>query len=125
MIKELNIDATDETPKVILDPGQNKFEFSGKSLPEDVTIFFNPIIEWIEEYSKSPNMPTNVVFKMDYFNTASAKIILDILMEFENIHEEHKCMSIDWYFREDDEDLEEVGDELSELVEIPFNLIEY
>ena len=45
----INIEATDETPKVILDADQGIFEFSGKSLPEDVTVFYDPIIEWLEE----------------------------------------------------------------------------
>ena len=39
-------EATDETPKVILDVESGEFEFSGKSLPEDVTQFFNPILDY-------------------------------------------------------------------------------
>jgi hypothetical protein len=121
----INVEATDETPKVVLDADNGVFEFSGKSLPEDVTVFYDPIIEWIEKYAESPNKPTKVVFKMDYFNTASSKLILDILMAFEEIHEEHECVNVDWYFREDDEDMEEAGDEFSDIVEIPFDLKEY
>ena len=121
----VNIEATDETPKVILDAENGIFEFSGKSLPEDVTVFYNPILEWIEKYAESPNKPTNIVFKMDYFNTASSKLILDILMAFEEIHEVHESVNIDRYFREDDEDMEEAGDEFSDIVDIPFELKQY
>lgn len=121
----INIEATDETPKVILDAGNGTFEFSGKSLPEDVTIFFNPILEWIESYGETPNSETVVVMKMDYFNTASSKLILDILMAFEEIHEDNEGVKVEWYYREDDEDMEEAGDEFSDIVEIPFDLKEY
>ena len=121
----INIDETDETPKVILDSGNGQFEFSGKSLPEDVTVFYNPILEWIESYGEAPNAETLVVMKMDYFNTASSKLILDILMLFEEIHEEHEGVKVEWYFREDDEDMEEAGDEFSDIVEIPFDLKSY
>ncbi len=58
-------EATDETPKVILDVEAGEFEFSGKSLPEDVTQFFNPILDWFDNYGVSPSPETKVVFKMD------------------------------------------------------------
>ena len=121
----IDIAATDETPKVVLNAENGTFEFSGKSLPEDVTIFYNPILAWLEEYSESPNDKTNVIFKMDYFNTASSKLILDILMKFEEINEDHEGVTIEWFYREDDEDMEEAGDEFSDIVDIPFELKEY
>lgn len=118
-------EATDETPKVILDVESGEFEFSGKSLPEDVTQFFNPILDWFDNYGLSPSAATKVVFKMDYFNTASSKLILDILMKLEEIHEEHGGIQIDWYFREDDEDMEEAGEEYADIVDVPFENISY
>lgn len=118
-------EATDETPKVILDVESGEFEFSGKSLPEDVTTFFNPILDWFDNYSVSPSAETKVVFKMDYFNTASSKLILDILMKLEEINEEHGGIQIDWYFREDDEDMEEAGEEYADIVDVPFENISY
>ena len=121
----INIEATDETPKVILNSGEGMFLFEGKSLPEDVTVFYDPILEWIAKYGESPNEKTVVLFKMDYFNTASSKMVLDILMAFEEIHEEHENVLIEWYYQEDDEDMEEAGDEFSDIVEVPFELKSY
>lgn len=120
-----NIAATDETPEVVLNHEQGVLEFSGKSLPEDVTVFYNPILEWISTYGESPKSPTKAIFKMDYFNTASSKLLLDILMKLEEIHEEHDCISVEWHYREDDEDMEEAGDEFSDIVDLPFELKEY
>ncbi|MFB0924176.1 MAG: DUF1987 domain-containing protein, partial [Vicingaceae bacterium] len=91
----LNIEATDETPKVILNPETHVFEFSGKSLPEDVTEFYNPLMEWLENYQESPGETTKAIFKMDYFNTATSKLILDILMLLEEIHEETEGVNIE------------------------------
>ena len=116
---------TDETPKVILDVESGVFEFSGKSLPEDVTQFFNPILDWFDNYSLSPNSETKVAFKMDYFNTASSKLILDILMKLEEINEAHGGVMVHWYFLEDDEDMEEAGEEYADIVEVPFKNISY
>jgi hypothetical protein len=60
-------------------------------------------------------------FKLEYFNTASSKLILDVLSALEEI----EGVTIDWYFHEDDEDMEEAGEEFSELVEIPFEFKTY
>ena len=52
-MKKLVIEPTNETPKVILDREKNVFEFSGNSLPEDVSNFYSPILSWFTEYAKT------------------------------------------------------------------------
>jgi hypothetical protein len=59
---------------------------------------------------------TNFTFKFEYLNTESAKSILDIITLLESISGARVC----WYFNEDDEDMEEIGEELAELVSVPF-----
>ena len=115
---------TDETPEVELDAGNNKFEISGKSLPEDVTAFYDPILDWLDKYIGSPNSATTFVFKMEYFNTASSKMILDILLKLEELEGESEVL-VKWYYREDDEDMEEAGEEYADIVDIPFEQISY
>lgn len=116
----LKIKATDETPSIILDKVQGVFEFSGRSLPEHAPNFYEPIIKWIEDYTKQPLPETNFVFKLEYFNTASSKYLLEILFRLENI--EGKKM-VTWCFLEDDEDMAEAGEEFSEMLEnISFEL---
>ena len=112
----LNLEGTADTPKIILDKENRIFEISGRSLPEDSAEFYRPVIEWINRYSQQPNAVTEFVFKLEYFNTSSSKLILDILSALEEI----EGMKIKWCYPEDDEDMEEAGKEFSELVEIPF-----
>ena len=57
---------------------ENKFLFSGKSLPEDVKEFYDPILSWLKEYKNDPNEETTFVMRMEYFNTASSKMILEM-----------------------------------------------
>ncbi|MCE2731901.1 MAG: DUF1987 domain-containing protein [Cyclobacteriaceae bacterium] len=117
----LNLEGTEDTPKIILDKKNGIFEISGRSLPEDSAEFYRPVIEWIKQYGADPNPATEFVLKLEYFNTASSKLILDVLSSLEDI----KGMKILWYFHEDDEDMEEAGQEFSELVEIPFEFKTY
>ena len=112
----LNLEGAEDTPKIILDKKNGIFEISGRSLPEDSAEFYRPVLEWIKAYAGEPHAVTEFVFKLEYFNTASSKLILDVLSALEDI----KGTKILWYFHEDDEDMEEAGEEFSELVEIPF-----
>ncbi len=43
-----------------------------------------------------------------------------MLILINNIHNDGLNIRIDWYFDENDEDMKEVGEELSEVVDFPF-----
>jgi hypothetical protein len=116
---------TDDTPAVIMDTVQGVFEISGRSLPEDVNKFYNPILDWLDLYFKTPNVKTVFCFKLTYFNTASSKMLLDILMHLEEFKKKGKEISVLWYYPEDDDDMMEAGNEYAELVELPFEKIAY
>ncbi len=121
----INIQGTDDTPNVILDKGNGKFELSGRSLPEDVNMFYEPILNWIDSYSEEPNEETKFDFKLEYFNTASSKIILDILLKFEEIVEAGHNVKIIWHYHEEEEDMLEAGEEYADIVDIPFEYEAY
>ncbi len=121
----IKILGTDDTPNVILDTENEILEISGRSLPEDVTAFFEPILNWLDEYSEEPNEKTVFSFKLVYFNTASSKLILDILMKLEEMHEDGKDVLVKWFFPDDDEDMEEAGEEYADIVNVPFEQISY
>jgi len=116
---------TDESPEVILDKATNEFKFQGKSLPEDVKEFYNPILDWVEEYAKDPNEETVVEFNMEYFNSASSKQILDILERFSIIIDTGKKIAVKWHYMQDDEDMEDAGESYADIVNVPFELISY
>lgn len=120
-MKVLNLEGTEDTPKIVLDKDGGLFEISGRSLPEDSAEFFNPVLDWLEEYKGSSNPETVFNFKLEYFNTASSKLILDILSKLEGID----GAKVVWYFHEDDEDMEEAGEEFDDLVEVPFDFETY
>lgn len=117
----INIPGTEDTPQVVLNKADGVFEISGRSLPEDAAEFYEPIISWIEQYEKQPNPSTSFMFKLEYFNTASSKLILDVLSALEAV----SGVKVVWYYHEDDEDMEEAGQEFSELVDVPFEFKTY
>lgn len=124
-MEALDIRATNDTPKVLLDPENDIFEISGRSLPEDVVSFYQPVLDWLEDYKEAPNDFTEFVFKYIYFNTATSKLVQDILIKLEEIHENGDKVQVIWFYEEDDEDMLDLGEEFSENVDIPFEIISY
>jgi hypothetical protein len=123
-MQTLNIAGTEDTPEIKFNEVTGEFLLTGRSLPEDVTSFYKPVFEWLEEFQNNPAGKVIFKFKLEYFNTASSKIILDILMKLEDIIDSKEAdLGIEWYYFESDDDMLEAGEEYKELVEIPFNLI--
>lgn len=120
-MEKLVLEATTETPAVVFDPQENKFEISGVCLPENAKGFFGPLYNWVEEFSKVNNSKTIFELKMVYFNTASSKCFLDL---FDLLEEKLQSVEVHWFYNEDDADMESAGEEYGELVDIPFKLIE-
>ena len=123
-MESLHTKDTYDCPQISLDQENNIFEIAGRSLPEDVYAFYEPVINWISEYAENPNPETIFDFKFIYFNTASSKIILDILTLLEEMIENGHKVRVRWYYISDDEDMEEAGEEYSEMVDVPFELIQ-
>jgi hypothetical protein len=124
-METIKIQGTEDTPKIMLDAENEIFEISGRSLPEDVSAFYEPVLNWLNEYSESPKSKTVFNFKLTYFNTASSKLLLDILMKLEEMHEKGQEVLIKWHYPEDDEDMAEAGEEYSDIVDVPFEQVPY
>ena len=122
-MKAYNVEATDFSPKVVLDPENNIFEISGISRPENANDFYEPIVQWLNIYIQNPNEVTRVKFNFDYFNTSSLKYFLMILSKFREITDSNAKLEIIWYYDKVDESMFEAGKSLEELSELEFDFI--
>ena len=119
----LIIEDTIQTPRVCFDPENNIFEITNKSLPEDADLFYKPILEWLESYVDQPNEQTHFSFKLDYFNTSSARNISTIIKILDAMSRKHK-VKIFWHYRQIDEDMQSMGEEYYESTQVDFELVE-
>jgi uncharacterized protein YkuJ len=124
-MEPLDIKATNDTPRVLFDPDNNLFEISGRSLPEDVVTFYQPVLDWLDEYTRTPLKKTDFVFKYIYFNTATSKLVQDILIRLEHLQEMGLEIKVSWYYEQDDEDMLDLGIEFKENVNIAFEIVGY
>ncbi len=118
LIKEATVD----TPRVVLDAEKGIFMLAQMSLPEDAVDFYTPVINWITEYARNPNEKTVFDMKLDYFNTASSKQLIQILLLLQSLKDRSE-VSINWYYKEIDEDMQTIGEEYSQIIDLPFTLI--
>lgn len=122
--KQIIIDPTSVTPYVMLDTSAELFEIKGRSSPEVSINFYSPIYDYLEtaEVSNSAGDFT-ANFALEYFNTSSTKCLLGILKRLANFQDKGKKVVVNWYYEEDDEDVLEIGEDLSYFVDIEFNFV--
>jgi hypothetical protein len=122
-MRNLIIEPTSKTPKVLLNSELNVFELSGRSIPEDSVGFYRKILEWIDEYAKNANDKTSFKFQLEYFNTSSSKCLLDVFRRLEKLSKTGKEVEILWCYDTDDEDMEETGQDYKALLDVNFTLV--
>jgi hypothetical protein len=130
-MEKLVIEPTANSPRIILDPENRNFEFAGESRPENVRKFYLPVLEWLESYTKAQEALSDdkrtsglqCQFNFEYFNSTSAKYILDIFKSLNAINALGIELDIKWLYEEDDEDMLEVGQEMSRMSKLPFEYI--
>jgi hypothetical protein len=124
-MEALIIEKTKTTPKVVMDKNTGVFEISGRSLPEDAVGFYQPVVGWLEDYFKDPNPSSTFVFSFDYFNTASSKIIFEIIKSLNVPKSKGVDVNVCWRYLEEDVDTLEAGKDYASLVNVPFSFVAY
>lgn len=114
--------STAKTPGLDFDFKSGKFVFTGRSIPENSILFFEPVKSQFADYLLKPAENTILEFRLEYFNTSSAKCILEILRQLENSYLKGVDISIKWYYEDRDEDMKESGEDFKEILKIPLEL---
>lgn len=123
-MEKIILEATPTTPQIILDPA-GRFEFGGKSLPENSFEFYRPILEWLDEFTKSykGDFPVSLSFKLEYFNTSSTSHFLKVIKKIDSLFANGYDASVFWFHDPDDDDMREAGEDFRQLVRIPINIV--
>lgn len=121
----LIIGASEERPGINFDPQSNKFLIFGKSFPEEAKNFYEPVMLWLEEYARNPNQETNFEIRLDYYNSATSTILLELIQLMNRLYKKGHKVKIIWHYLEVDDDMLDAGKEFSEMVEVPFEFIPF
>jgi len=117
---------TVKTPYIQFDPKTGKFEMRGKSIPENSKVFYSNMFDWLDRYISQPALNTTLDIQLDYFNTSSAKCVIDLFKRLETIEKNGKGkVIINWHYNEDDGDMQEAGQDYQSVIKLTFNLISF
>jgi hypothetical protein len=118
-METLAIKPTADTPRVLFER-TGILQMQGRSLPENPNIFYRPLLEW------ATNCDIETVefnFQLEYFNTASSKLVFELLKAFK-LNSSIKNFLVKWHYEEGDDDSLETGQQYNNLLKIPFEFIE-
>ncbi len=114
----LYIEKTINTPKVKFDNGV--LVISGRCIPENAILFFEPLFKYIVEYSLNPLPLTTVNIFMEYSNSSTNRSLMTIFTLFEKFFESGNKIDINWYFEAGDEFMMDLGNDFKSILKMPF-----
>lgn len=118
-LKNLFIEQTEKTPLVDFNYLTGELILSGKSIPINAPRIFEPILEWINEYVRSPKQTTNLRLNLEYFNTASSIWLAKIVKSLSGINKSDSVLILHIYFPiEDFDDIDDIKDDLSPVIDV-------
>lgn len=124
-MEHLKMENTKYTVKVDFNADTGVLLLEGASYPENASEFYQPIFDWIKQYTTEIKKELALNLKLNYLNTSSTKCMLDIIDLLEEYFNEGGIVNINWYYEENDEDILETGEEFSEDTNVPINLISF
>lgn len=116
-----NLEPTTRTPRVQLDPITGECHFTGRSIPDNSVEFYKPIFDWISNFLASAPKRIAIVIRYDYYNTSTAKCLVDIFRKLQEAHQSGiVAVNVTWEYEPGDEEMQESGEEYKASVQFPF-----
>ena len=116
--------AGERSPLVNFDFSNHKLVMEGESYPEDAAAFFGPMMEALKAYLEGVGN-NSLIFdlRLVYFNSSSAKALMNMFQLFEKAAERGAGITINWWYHPEDDTMEEFGEDFSEDFQaVAFNL---
>jgi SiaC family regulatory phosphoprotein len=121
-MENFHLPQSPKTPEITLDAKVGRLLIAGRSIPENSIEFYKPLYDWLDNYMRQPRSNTVLDVKLEYFNTSSSKCLVEVFRRLEEIKQQGYSVQINWFYEEDDEDMQESGLDFKEIVSIPINM---
>ena len=114
-IYKMRFKGTDQLPSLEFDEEKGQIKIWGASIALEVKDFWAPLLAKMVEYLEEPR-DIHLELAFDYFNTPSARKLLELLKLIDVRMGETKGEFIVTWDDDDDEDLREAGEDFASLV---------
>lgn len=121
----LHIEATKSSPEVRFDPVTGTLSISGQSYPENALKFYEPLLNWLDNYLVQMNQETvvSIELHLPYINTSSTKCFMMLLEKLDRAFAAGKAVEVRWYYNEENEAEQECAEEFKEDLNLPFAIL--
>lgn len=124
-MEKIDIVSTKSTPEVRFDPENHVLSIKGESYPENAFKFYEPLLDWIDEYFSivPEHQHIQINFDLAYINTSSTKCFMMLLDKFEEAFQDGKKLQLTWYYNSENENELECAEEFKEDMSFPFEIV--
>ncbi len=124
-LNSLILHKTKYTPEIRFENSTGLLQINGRSFPEDAHSFYNPILNWLDNYVLQSAETTYLEVFLEFFNTSSSKYFLEIFKRLKKIETyRNKNITVRWFYEKDDEDMYETGIDYRDISNLNFEIIE-
>jgi hypothetical protein len=110
----IQLPGTDRSPQVDFDFAGGRFVLRGESYPEDAAAFFGPLLQALRAYlNAAEEAPITFEVGLAYFNSSSAKALMNLFMPLEDAAAVGRPVTIRWLFADGDDTIEEAGEDFA------------
>ena len=102
-MSDFSLQATSRTPAIHLNTADMTLVISGESYPEDVRQFYTTINEQLAVYFTTKPERLDVAIKLTYFNSGSARALMELLDQLDEAAEKGVKIIVNWYCDPDDD----------------------
>jgi hypothetical protein len=122
-MEDLRIEKGQRTPSVHFEK-KGELRIEGRSTPENTVEFYEVLISWIKDLRKTKPTNMNMHVNLEFFNTSSSKLLINIFRLVEKFKNENLEPNIFWYYEEGDEDMFQAGKDYQSIIRTPFHLVQ-
>ena len=116
---------TNETPRVDFNAKTGQLRLEGRSWPEDITLFYSPLIDWFTEYIANCQPETDFYVTLEYFSSATSKMIYDLFLILMKVVAKGSKVTVHWHYQYSDEEMLEAGKEYSAAINSSSDLFQF
>lgn len=102
------------TPTVSFDASTGECEILGQSYLENTNMFYQEVLEWMQQYIEQVKKPVSLKLFLTYFNTSSSKCIAELLWMLKDYEAAGGEVSVTWHYEDWDEDMLKEGEDFAD-----------
>nr|WP_320134013.1 DUF1987 domain-containing protein [uncultured Holophaga sp.] len=125
-MENLHIPSAERSPEVDFRFTEHRLALRGEAYPEDAAAFFGPILRALATHCEGASgQELRMDFQLGYFNTSSAKALMNLIQLLEQAARNGAQVDIHWHYAEGDDVIQEFGEDFSsELEHARFHLVQ-